>query len=327
MNGPAISHATLMSRVGHEQTIPRQLAHKRRLENVYVTSLEQLGESEFLFGAFVPQSNVHLNALRSFPGDVTLALIEIGRQFGLAISHRFLGVPPGMAFVLNDMRFEVCSDWRSIDWRTHETVWGRARFHDHRYSPSGELLAVRAEGHFHVGERPLCLQASNWTIQPLDRYRRLREMTRTRRLRRRDAQPEVLPIVDAQRVLASTQRRRVIEPELAMDAAGLRYAARLRVDRDNLFFFDHDNDHVPGMLILEGMRRLVLDIAARERAAGRRHSRMRAMDIGFRDFAELDDAVQLIAELRRDGGAGADIIDVEARQSAAVLASGRFELE
>ncbi|AKJ29754.1 AfsA-related hotdog domain-containing protein [Caldimonas brevitalea] len=311
----------------HQRTIARELAHKRQLESVYVTSLHQLSDSEFLIGAFVPQSNQYINDMRLGPQDVTLSLVEIGRQIGIAVSHEFLGVPHGHAFILDDMRFEPMPAWHSIDWRTAERLWVHMTVRDCKLGAEHELVSVRAEGTFYVGEQCVCRQSSGWTVQPQHRYLRLRELARLRHVRRPPVpQGDEPPLAGGFRVRAhASAARAVIEDTLWVSRTDHSFVGTLRVERDNRFFFDHQNDHVPGLLVLEGMRRLALDVASRYRRYDG-EALLREMEVDFTSFAELDCPVYLTARPagQPDVMGPPERLHVEARQGERLVASSRF---
>jgi hypothetical protein len=102
--------------------------------------------------------------------------------------------------------------------------------------------------------------------------------------------------------------------------------AILQVDRDNLFFFDHDNDHVPGMLLVEGMRQLAGEICVRTNL--NRVMQFPSLHIEFASFAELDTPVYLFATLTHDpdNSNALEAITIEAKQFEKVSARGVFSL-
>lgn len=329
--------AEALAKVAHRHTISRELAHKRRLENVYVTSLCQQSDSEFLFGAFVPQSNAYINDMRTHANDVTLSLIEIGRQIGIALSHEYLGVGQHNAFVLDHVEYQAFAPLQKIDWRARETLWGQVLISNRRYAESGELISAQADGAFFSGDQCVARQSSSWTICPKERYQRLRELSRSRAARRpassaAGAQPDASFTGGFKVGLHTALRRPVLEDVLWANREHSGFSATLHVERDNLFFFDHENDHVPGMLLLEGMRRLALDIAGRYAQRGDAEPALGHMQLAFQNFAELDSPVHLEATqsdpTETDALAGRlGEIRIQARQNGRAVASGRFGIE
>lgn len=313
--------------VNHQNTIPRNLAHKRRLENVYVTSLCPSGpNSEFVFGAFVPQSNAYINDMRAYPGDVALSIIEIGRQIGIALSHEYLGVKPQQTFVLDTMVFEALPALHAHDWLANDKLWGQATIDQQVHNEQGELSSARAQGRIHAGDDCVCAQSSNWSILPRDRYQRLREIARARNVRRMSEATDTVPLGPGFLVSLDAQLRRpVLEPGLWVSSNACRFVATLHVDQRNLFFFDHDNDHVPGMLVLEGMRSMALDIVGKFSSHTPGPAVLRRIEVAFKNFAELDAPVQLVASLDPHRSDSEPLsLHVEARQLGRVFATGDF---
>jgi hypothetical protein len=317
----------LAPQVNHQNTIPRKLAHKRRLENVYVTSLSQVSaRSEFLFGAFVPQSNAYINDMRVHAGDVALSIIEIGRQIGIALSHEFLGVKPQQTFVLDTMVFEALPAMHTHDWRAHDQLWGQATIDQQVHGGDGELSSARAEGRIQAGSDCVCMQSSNWSILPKERYQRLREISRARNERRMSEATDTESLGPGFLVSLDAQLRQpVLAPGLWVSSNASRFVATLHVDRRNLFFFDHDNDHVPGMLVLEGMRSMALDIVGKFSPRAAAPVALRRIEVAFKNFAELDAPVQLVATLDPHRDEGTPLaLHVEARQLGRSFATGDF---
>jgi 2-oxo-3-(phosphooxy)propyl 3-oxoalkanoate synthase len=317
-----------VARVAHQHTISRELAHKRRLENVYVTSLSPRNTSgaEFLFGAFVPQSNAYINDMRTHPHDVTLSIVEIGRQIGIALSHEYLGVQPQHAFVLDHMVFEACAPLHSQDWRAHETLWGHVNISQQVRNTEGALSSAQADGAFYAQDRLMCTQASRWSIVPRERYLRLREIARSRNTRRPGQATDTVPLGPGFQVsLDSTARQPVLQPGLWVSSSGTRFVATLHVDASNLFFFDHDNDHVPGMLVLEGMRSMAQDILGKFTPADAGPAALARIEVAFKNFAELTAPVQLVASIVQAPTATTPMaLHIEARQLDRCFATGDF---
>jgi len=314
-------------RVDHQNTIPRKLAHKRRLENVYVTSLcETDARNQFLFGAFVPQSNAYINDMRLHAGDATLSIIEIGRQIGIALSHEYLGVAPQQTFVLDTMVFEALPALHTHDWLANDKLWGQALIDQQVHNPEGELSSARATGQIWAGTECVCAQSSNWSILPRDRYQRLREISRSRNVRRMSEATDTAPLGPGFWVSLDAQLRSgVLESGLWVSSNASRFVATLHVDQRNLFFFDHDNDHVPGMLVLEGMRSMALDIVGKFSPRSTGPAALRSIEVAFKNFAELDAPVQLVATLDPHRSSDAPLaLHVEACQLGRAFATGDF---
>jgi 2-oxo-3-(phosphooxy)propyl 3-oxoalkanoate synthase len=173
----------LIPEIDFMHTISRDLTHKRRLENVYVTSTSKLSDTEFAAGAFIPQANVYLNDMRGWRNDVTLTVIEIGRQLGIAICHAHMGVSRANVFVLNTMKMETLPAYHTTDWSVEDMLTARFNVGNQVYRIDGNLSAVQATADFYVSEGLVCRIHSDWSIQPVESGKRLREISRVRNMR------------------------------------------------------------------------------------------------------------------------------------------------
>jgi 3-hydroxymyristoyl/3-hydroxydecanoyl-(acyl carrier protein) dehydratase len=168
---------------------------------------------------------------------------------------------------------------------------------------------VYAMFEFRSADRVVCRFNSEWAIHSVKSGQRLREIARARNLRHASAcsdadslffdSARIQPVFPAERPL--------LNPNLRVDQSGRKFAATLEIELDNLFFFDHQNDHVPGMLILEGMRELAIDVALRFPCQQEGQPRIVGIDVNFMQFAELDYSMVLVAEIEQLTGQEASI--------------------
>ncbi len=316
----------IMSRVSYRQTVARELTHKRYLENVYVTSLDRLSATEFLGGAYLPRANTYINAMRGDSNEVTLPIIEIGRQIAMAITHQFLGVGHCNAFILSDIQFEIFPAQHAIDWQAQETLLAHSVLTDSQHLDSGELSQVNGYMNFYVDAQRVFRQSSNYAIQSHARYLKMRELMRTRYERSKKlnggAATDFGDVIKA----ALCRKCTVLDDTVWIGADSNNVIATLQVDRSNLFFFDHDNDHVPGMLLLEGMRQLTGDVCAR--FSHDNAEKIAKINLEFSNFAELDAPVYLAATVERNPADARILsaVSIEARQLNKVVGKGAFHL-
>lgn len=326
---PATATATLPHATSAAiHPVERRLVHKRREENVLLSSLARVDDAEFLVGVSIPHDNRSLNGLRAGPSDLLIPIVEAGRQGGIALCHAYMGVEPGHAFILNSMQLDILAPYHDLDPRGQTQAKGF--FSDAKYTPAGALRSVRAEGQFMVDGIHVCNQSSDWTIQPSDRYARLREVARVR-AKRASAADGVAPHEDGALQtlrLESSFATPVLAETLSVHDHGRVYEGTLLVDQDNPFFFDHPNDHVPGMLVLQGLRELGTFIAARHRLDGDHGLRFTRMQLSCSSFAELDQRVAIVGQPRRIVGKAGQTelhVDLEARQGRNIAATGSMQ--
>lgn len=280
------------------RTISRNLTHKRLIENVYVTSMYRASDRRFLCGAYLPHANTYLNNMKFHSGDVMLKIVEIGRQIGTAVCHEFMGVGQNSAFILNDVFMETLPAWQETDWASHDALVSQLSVTRCDYGRDGQLRSIRADAVNQVGGRAVCRGYSEWSIQPVERYRRMRDIARSKYLRHVESREEGGIPRDSIRISSrSPLKGSVLNDDLWIRGNGRTFMATLKVDQHNRFFFDHPNDHVPGMLMFEGMRQLALDVAGRLRREGEALPRITEVAVGFACFAELDHSVEIAAHL------------------------------
>ena len=310
-------------KVDFMRTVSRHLTHKRRIENVYLTSLSQRGEADFVIGAYVPQANLFLNEMKSHPGDVTLTIAEIGRQAGMAVCHEYLGVGHANAFILNSSGLELLPALHAVDWSDDDTLVINVSVKETAHDEDGALRSIGATEEFYANGVLVCRQFNDWAIQPVERYRRLRELSRAKSRRGGQAMPEK---IGGLKIQSNPQAKRsVLAENYWVAQGGASFVGILEVDQSNLFFFDHANDHVPGMLILEGMREMAVDLASRFGWPEGRSPRIQTIELSFKSFAELDSPVSLVAQLSGIPENGEPLsIHLEVRQAGKVLGDGSF---
>lgn len=285
------------------RTISRDLTHKRLIENVWVTSMYRATETKFLCGAYLPHANAYLNDMKFHSGDVMLKIIEIGRQIGTAICHEFMGVAQDNAFILNDVFLETLPGWNQTDWRANDSLVSQLTVTRRDYDRDGQLRSIRADAVNQVGGRAVCRGYSDWSIQPRQRYRRMRDIARSKFVRLAGSMDRREVPDDRIRISTSLPLRgSVLNDDLWIGGGGRTFIATLKVDQANLFFFDHANDHVPGMLMLEGMRQLALDIASRLSRPREGFPGITDVTVNFQTFAELDQPVEIMAHLQDPDG-------------------------
>ena len=78
-------------------------------------------------------------------------------------------------------------------------------------------------------------------------------------------------------------------------------------------------------LVLEGMRSMALDILGKFRRTGSEPPSLRRIEVAFKNFAELDAPVQLVATLGDVHSPGPLSLRVEAQQLDRTFAIGEFQ--
>lgn len=105
-SAPTKSRPTLGEELAFDATVPRQLAHKRAIGEVFVTGSKRLDRDRFECAGQLPRSHAFFNDGPAGWHDPLLVL-EVTRQGGLLISHQYLDVPLGYQFLVTEIYVTV----------------------------------------------------------------------------------------------------------------------------------------------------------------------------------------------------------------------------
>lgn len=289
-----------------ERPVPRQLVHRCAVSEVFLTSLATApriddGDRVYVLGARLPRRHAYYSdhsgaqAGRHDP----LAVMEVARQAGIAVSHEFFGVPldhaflvrvfdgvaaPGPHWVAGDEPVDLAVELRVT--REHVT--------DGRRTGLDVVLDISCEG----ASMMTVLGSLSW--MPPRFWTRMRTSMRERM--GLGAQPEGVrraPAGNARDVGREGQSNVVLG---APRRSGERIDAPLVVDLTHPSLFDHPLDHVPGSLLLEAARQFAVATAG---SPTRRAATLRSR---FDAFVELDLAATCSARIT-DPAAGSGAAD------------------
>ncbi|WFE96734.1 ScbA/BarX family gamma-butyrolactone biosynthesis protein [Micromonospora sp. WMMD987] len=254
--------------------LPSTAVHKRRAEAVLLRGRSRpLGPDQYLVPASWPADHPLYHPDRYGQID-PLLVAETVRQTGILIAHERLGVPHDHMFVLGSLRVKVRHDARTTGGRLPVEVVAECR-HDGR-DPGRTRTVMTAR--FQVAGQALAQARVAWHTMDAARYQDVRWPAGSAVTGRDDPAPWAVP---AGRLPASrVGRRRPRDVVLAGTESG---PWLLHPDPAHPVLFDHPSDHVPGMVLLEGVRQAFA--ASQDDDPGRAATIVEAR---FRRFAELD---------------------------------------
>lgn len=267
-----------------DATVDRRLVHKVALENVFVTDAVAAG------GGW--QAAVQLPRLHRFhndlatPGHDLLLVAEAARQGIAVIAHQILGVPLSSRFVITEMRIEAKDDdalalgvrEMIIDFRTERE----------RRRRDGTLRSFSGEARCMVAGKHAASFSGTTLFLPAETYAAAREAEPARSEGDYLA-PRAQPASVGRRESANV----MISPVTATPEGG--HHALVVADREHPVFFDHPQDHLPGMLLLEAGRQLAVAHAGLVSGQSGAAFRPVSCAAAFADFADLGPPVQLTA--------------------------------
>jgi hypothetical protein len=267
-----------------DATVDRRLVHKVALENVFAT------DAVAAQGSW--QAAVQLPRLHRLYNDFTdsrhdlLLVAEAARQGIAVIAHELLGVPLSSRFVITEMRIEAKDD-DALALSVREMII-EFRTERERRRRDGALRGFSGEARCMVAGKHAASFSGTALFLPAETYAAARA-----------TEPAPAEVGDlAERAHPACVGRHepgnvMISPLTPGIEGG--HQALVVVDRDHPVFFDHPQDHMPGMLLLEAGRQLAVAHAAL--VSGRPGSAFRAVSCAaaFADFADLGPPVRLTA--------------------------------
>ncbi|MET9296826.1 AfsA-related hotdog domain-containing protein [Streptomyces sp. NPDC003077] len=269
-----------------DATVPRQLVHKRSVEHVFVTDVRLVDDR--------PTASAQLPRLHRFYNDAPtphydlLLIGEAARQCCEAMAHRLLGVPADAAFVMHDLTvemldpaaFRVAAVPTDMVLQADRPAGAR---HGGAAGGDGGVRRVDGDAVCWIAGRPAARFAGTLVFLSQEGYAQLRHGAAAA-----VGHPTTAAAGGGRADAARVGRRDpanvvVAEPETTPEET----RARLLVDAVHPVFFEHPQDHYPGMALLEGCRQTA--VAAAAAATGVPPHRLLATrcEARFHRYAEL----------------------------------------
>jgi hypothetical protein len=246
-----VSSAPPKPRLAFDATVPRQLAHKRALGEVFLTGSEQLDRDRFECAGQLPRSHAFFNDGPAGWHDPLLVL-EAARQAGLLISHRYLDVPLGYQFLVTKIYVTV-EDHDACRRRSEpsETVFDISV--PKRHHREDVLTGIDIDQRISIDGAPSHTAGGGFMFLTPEQYELLREQVRVARNLETDSTTSAPQAADPAEVGRADPRNVVISSPAPAEA-GEGFAGAVVVDPTHPSLFDHPLDHVPGTVLLETYR-------------------------------------------------------------------------
>lgn len=255
----------------------QQLVHKSIADNVFVSAPVRCSVDEFRTPASFPVAHPTYND--SAAGlSASGYLIEVARQANLAICHAFFDVPMDAGFVVASIDWQfsgarpfVVEELAPFDVMTRVVATSQRRGALARIETRSSFIGPRGE--FLSGGAAFLVVSRRPTVQAEPRPAQ--------------RAPQPLPL--------SVRELQLFKPTNALlsvplvDAASGQERTQMIVDTAHAYFFEHENAHVPGMMLLEAAKQAAVYWARRclgglEGTYGDLHTG----EIRFGRFAEVD---------------------------------------
>ena len=264
-----------------DATVPRRLVHRASIAETFLTDAAEVGQDRFLVAAQLPRSHSMYNDGTGRYHDLLL-LAEVVRQAGTLLSHRFYGVPEGSVFPLRRAQIEITElDATARSDAASETV-ADVRISDHERQ-AGQLSSMSLNADLIIDGQRAGSASGAMHFVSRSSYDTLR---RDRPPSDSDASPAAVARAEARRVGRCDARNVVVGELQRAGQAG--HSCRVVADTRHPSFFDHPQDHLPGMLLLEAFRQTALLAVADACAWAPDSLVVVACDAKFARYAELD---------------------------------------
>ncbi|MET9426927.1 MULTISPECIES: ScbA/BarX family gamma-butyrolactone biosynthesis protein [unclassified Streptomyces] len=306
-----------------DRCVPRESVHKAAEGEVLLTDAQRLGDDRFAVAALWNRD--HYLAHHGGPASDPVLLAETARQTAIHVSHRFLGVAYGMPFVLSEISvdlFEALPPVGAEPLAVGLDVVCRAP------AEGARRLRLELEAEVLVRHRSVGRVRVAWEPMEPRRYALLRRRggQAPDEAPPRHQPPHVtpshvpsshfpLPYVP----LPPARVGQLAERDVLIAAADPHRAGRwwLRLDQDHPVLFDHESDHVPGMMLVEAFRQAGRVAAADSRPGA---SGVTRLAVTFSAFGELAVPVAITAEPAERTDPAGTVFTLRARQGDRELA-------
>lgn len=305
-----------------DRTVPRQIAHRRALSEVFISDWAHTGDDEFVVAAQAPRAHCLWHDRPASHHD-PLVMLEASRQATFVVAHSHYGVPTAMRFMLQDIEFRVADLAHFQD--DHRTPL-EGIFHltlTDKQEHAGVLNGLRFSAELAIGGSTAMTLSGGIVFVARDDYELLRAHMRARkRLDGLTAAAPAPPIEAAS--IGRRDPRNVVIGEAEPGAGGeLRFP--LVVDRTHPSFFDHPQDHVPGPVMVEAYRQAGIVAAVRSGAIGPACA-VTSCATRFTDFAEFEAPAECSAAVVGTADEGVVAIRAGMHQLGQQLAEAEIEL-
>ncbi|MEU0542246.1 ScbA/BarX family gamma-butyrolactone biosynthesis protein [Nocardia sp. NPDC005978] len=297
----------------HIRTIPRTLAHRHAIAEVFVTSLDTLAPDTFLVGAQLPRMHGHYGDHAGALGlrHDLVAVMEAARQASIAVTHEFYGVPTDRAFLVRTFNgtgpdtaaWEIGSAPADLVMRVRAL---RTHYRGDDLQGLDLVLDIGCDG------VPLTTVDGSFSWVAPGQWAAIRAGFR-KQLGLGDFEGALGVGERAPAAVVGRENWRNVVIGPPVTAAG-RTRAELVADTSHPILFDHQLDHVPGNLLIEACRQTAL-VALRPNLR-----RLIGVTSTFHHFVELDRIAECVAEVT-DAGVDATVVRCEIQQQGLIAAS------
>ncbi|WP_434598860.1 ScbA/BarX family gamma-butyrolactone biosynthesis protein [Streptomyces sp. A5-4] len=268
-------------------TVPRQFVHRAAVAEVFLTGWAPVDDKSFSVTAQWPRAHSFFTPISGHYDPLLAA--ETIRQVGALLAHTAFEVPLDHKFLLWDLNYTVAPEHIALGSTPADleldVVCTEIRLRGRKLSRLRYEAAIRHDG------RVIATGGASYTCTSNEAYRRLRAA-------HLDAVPGP---VDLGAPVPPRTVGRALGSDVVLSPGDRPDHWQLRVDIDHPILFDHHNDHVPGMVLLEAARQ-----AAQAMEPAGSTALPASMNSTFHQYAEFGTPCVIRAESLADSTDPAD---------------------
>jgi 3-oxoacyl-[acyl-carrier-protein] synthase III len=317
---------TYISELSYDRTVARGLVHRRNLSELFLTDSRRIDDAHFVAAAQIPAAHPYYSDHTCQPRAIDpLLLLECCRQAETHAVHAHYGTPADTKFVLRSWRLRLSGAAQAL-----------GESGPRELALAATTSAAQRRGSSLRGQRyaiDIILDGTQvgdaWmdvAYVPGDAYAAMRAVGRQAPPPSSDefCDGDSTGVVSPQTVARNDPNNVLL---LAPQVDGERIAAAVRVPGGHVSLFDHAQDHLPGMVLMEAGRQISVLAAERFAAIAPEHATVNGLEASFSAHAELD-AVTTVTALRRPGGdgPGARTVHVTFEQEDRTVAEASFAI-
>ncbi|GAA2244644.1 ScbA/BarX family gamma-butyrolactone biosynthesis protein [Streptomyces amakusaensis] len=313
--------------MGFTRTVDRSALHRWALSEVFLTDARRIGETDYAAAAQLPSTHAfYVERASRLRVPDPLLILECARQAETYGGHAFFGVPKDSKFLLRSWSMSLPGLLTAPVGDRPGQLLMHVRTTD-RLGVAGDVrrltyrVELRLDGH-HLGRVVIDVG-----YVPDAVYDVLRAQGRSAPLPPFADIPRTATLLDPAQV-GRRDPANVVLRDVAVGPDGAR--AVIRVPVENRSMFDHAQDHLPGMVLMEAARQLCLYTSAELFGRSAAHTTPVGLDFSFTRYAELDAPTTVRVLQSEDPGTGVAgtaeerAFHVRFEQGGTVVAAGRM---
>ncbi|RDI45255.1 A-factor biosynthesis hotdog protein [Nocardia mexicana] len=306
------------------RTVDRSLVHRSSIAEVFAVDVAELDERRCVVGAQLPVAHrYYSDSTMRRPRYDPLLLLECSRQAAILSSHLLLGLPLESAMAVSAFKLDVSDPDAMLigpnpgELAIETTLFGTP-------NRRGRIRKASAEQQLHLDGIHIGTHEINAMIVSGSENKTLRDFHRG------TPPPSTADYVGARggdRVpphrVGRWDGRNVVLADLHRRGSGA--TATVAPDFGNRALFDHDYDHLPGMVLTEAARQLALIVLDDDTEQGLEGHAAVGIAAAFERYAELDQPLTAAAVVRDATGPGAVRLQVTFLQGDSTVAEVSLE--